>query len=401
MKSWNLAVMAELENVIKDIREGKMPPHSFYLTATGAGMGADQIIWETPGASKLFAGSETPYDYSLTASILGYEPPSFTSEEVAIALANRRYLSVMEALAAAGDLQRPIISIGLSAAVATDRERRGSDRVHLALRTGTDRDQFLRVVSVTLPKDLGREMQGKICDCLIVNLLLLALGRKQVPLKVKGLESEELEQTGTGDFIVNPRIVLPEVNFSEGRSLLLDTFGNVASMGELNPEKHFIVPGSFDPFHFAHFALADLGRHRLQGKVPVFEISDCRLDKSSAGEAELARRATQMQGLAPVILSSNAPYFIDKVRVYGIKDFCIGTDTAKRILDIKYYQGSKRKRDQMLKKLIDLEVNFFVLTRPDEFGHLEEVYEYVPLGFLHMFHNLYRSYSISSTEIRS
>jgi hypothetical protein len=110
-----------------------------------------------------------------------------------------------------------------------------------------------------------------------------------------------------------------------------------------------LLPGSFNPLHHGHLALAAAaGRHL---GVPVaFELSRANVDKPPLDDAEVARRAAQFRGVGPVWVTA-APTFVEKARLFPGAAFVVGYDTAERLLDPRYCGGDPAARDAVLRGL--------------------------------------------------
>ncbi|NTV64432.1 MAG: hypothetical protein HGA65_12970 [Oscillochloris sp.] len=98
-----------------------------------------------------------------------------------------------------------------------------------------------------------------------------------------------------------------------------------------------IVSGSFNPLHTGHLGMA-AAASQISGQPAVFELPVRNADKGQIASAEVARRAAQFDGQAPLILSA-APFFAQKASLYPGRMLVLGYDTAARLLDPRYYGG--------------------------------------------------------------
>jgi hypothetical protein len=99
-----------------------------------------------------------------------------------------------------------------------------------------------------------------------------------------------------------------------------------------------ILSGAFNPLHEGHLGMAAAAARMLNAPV-AFELAVRNADKGELPEAEVARRAAQFAGRAPLLLST-APLFSQKARLYPGCAFVLGYDTAVRLLDPRYYGGA-------------------------------------------------------------
>lgn len=179
-----------------------------------------------------------------------------------------------------------------------------------------------------------------------------------------------------------------------------------------------VFPGSFNPPHHGHAALARASVDAMdQCDIIFFELSITNPDKPSIPATEVAKRVQKFLDLAKEefdgiekwgVLLTDAPLFTQKASIlapsHGRLTFAIGSDTLVRIIDPKYYNNS---RTEMLSVLTQMNCNFVVGGRLEqklssgEFvsgsEHLEEMPDKLASRF-----TLIPDFrvDISSTEIR-
>src|SRR5262245_13220309 len=104
----------------------------FAIAVTGAGSGVIAALLRVPGGSRTLVEAVVPYGGAALTDFLGGRPEHACSTETAVALASRARGRVA-ALVGAGD--GPLVGLGVTATVATDRPKRGDHRGHLAVAT--------------------------------------------------------------------------------------------------------------------------------------------------------------------------------------------------------------------------------------------------------------------------
>src|SRR6201986_5394066 len=98
------------------------------LAITGGGSGAIGELLRFPGGSRLLIEAQVPYDALALAAFLGFAPPQACSADTAIAMA-RAGRARAAGLAPAGS---DLVGLGATAALASDRPRKGEHRFHIA-----------------------------------------------------------------------------------------------------------------------------------------------------------------------------------------------------------------------------------------------------------------------------
>ena len=126
-----------------------------------------------------------------------------------------------------------------------------------------------------------------------------------------------------------------------------------------------IFPGSFDPLHDGHRALAAVVEAKY--RVPVhFELSLTNVDKPELAPDILQMRVAQFRGFAPLWLT-RAQTFERKSELFPGALFIVGFDTAIRLLDAKYY-ADEATRLRSFESIAERGCRFVVGGRMDGSG---------------------------------
>lgn len=151
----------EVRSAIEQIH--KAPGRMVYVFA-GAGSQALWWLHSVAGSSNTIIAALDCYAARALADLLGAPPEQAVSPATAIAIARQAYRR-------AGELIDDGIyfGVGCTAAIATSRARRGADRAHVALCTGTAEQLW----SLELDKGLERSKQEE----LVSRLVIRAIGR--------------------------------------------------------------------------------------------------------------------------------------------------------------------------------------------------------------------------------
>ena len=355
------------------------------LAAAGGGSALLNWLFDHPGASRVMLEAQIPYAEPALEEYLQCPGPHRVTQETARNMAFTAYKRALRH----GD--RPILhcGVGLTAALATGRERRGADRVHLALRTG----QCCVLNVLSLDKGAADRMEQE----QVVSRWALCHIASVFDVRFDpSLPSWAKEQTEVVD-LDDPLGLL----LSEAVELVEITGAGTVSV-DVDRSGRLLYPGSFNPLHEGHCQLA-AAASALSSRPVTLEISVQNVDKPRLGRKELEARLEGIQSRFPVCLTRE-PTFFGKAAHFEAPHFAIGCDTAMRLVDEKYYDGGLEGMEQSLKALCDRGVHFWVAGRSIEGAYrtLDDVV--VPSSVRSLFSSIpERAFrmDISSTEIRA
>jgi hypothetical protein len=160
--------MTDIERLVERIHA---TPAMAVLAITGAGSQALAWLLAVPGASRTLIEATVPYAEASMVELLGAAPDEFVSAETAQAMADAalsRAESLSEGVESEGRL--PLIGVGCTATIATDRTKRGDHRCAVA----TAGQGGSRSYSLTLAKG-SRDRAGE--EEVVSRLVLHALAR--------------------------------------------------------------------------------------------------------------------------------------------------------------------------------------------------------------------------------
>ncbi|MEE8045991.1 MAG: hypothetical protein V3T49_04050 [Dehalococcoidia bacterium] len=106
------------------------------VVVTGAGIQAISDLFMMPGTSRTILEAQVPYARKALDEFVGVQAGQHVSAEEALLIADAA-LRRARHLTDADDGDQLLFGVGCTAAVATDRVRRGEDRAHIAWTTGT------------------------------------------------------------------------------------------------------------------------------------------------------------------------------------------------------------------------------------------------------------------------
>lgn len=308
----------------------------FVIAATGGGSSAVAELLAVPGASRTVIEGTVPYDPASLSLYIGGPPDQACSGITARAMA---MASFQRAHRFEPD-ERVVFGIGCTAALTTDRERRGSDRCFVALQSiGETREFELRLSR----EHRDRESQEAACTSLILWAMAVASGVEATP---PGLyEDESLEE----------RIQPAEPSWMS----LYRGETNATDWGSVSPTALF--PGAFNPLHDGHRQMAAVAARRTGGDV-LLEVSAINVDKPALDYIAMAERQAGIGGELPLVFT-NAPTFTAKASLFPDTVFVVGVDTLERIGQPRYYHDSHELRDIAIRTIADHGVRFLVFGR--------------------------------------
>ncbi|QHI68643.1 nucleotidyl transferase family protein [Tichowtungia aerotolerans] len=205
----------DIERITKILNSG----FKASLAVTGGGSGAVHALLSTPGASHFVADVRIPYSPQALAGFLGETVEHSCS------------LDTAAKLAAAG--MRFDLSVGCTAALQTDRKRRGDDRAFICIKT----EEFEKLYALYFSEAPRAEQEKLLSDWLIV-LIEQAVGAEQ----------------------------------------------------------NLILPGSFNPVHKGHLGMLKAAEE-ITGLRGVFELSAANVDKPDVTEDEILRRVSAIRDI--------------------------------------------------------------------------------------------------------
>ena len=362
-------------------------PQQATLAVAGAGNYALAWLLGVGGASRTVLETRVPYGYrAMTDFLGGYAPEQTVSPDTARRMARAAWQRGMQLR----ENPMPIVGVACTATIATDRTKRGEHRAYVA----TWDDDAVCVDSLTLDKGL-RERAGE--EDVVSRLVIAAVARAcgvdaEIDLRLASTERVITESTPHEHPI--RRLLSGDVSW-----VTVHPDGRMAA--DADPPAA-LLPGSFNPLHEGHTALADAAATALG--VPVaYELAVVNVDKPPLTFDEISRRAAQFKGSGTLVLTA-AETFQKKAKLFPGCGFAIGWDTATRLIEPRYYDNSEPAMLTALAEMWAAGCRFAVAGRTDNAGNFQTLANVnLPAGFHPLFTNIpetnFRA-DVSSTELR-
>ncbi len=296
----------------------------FEIAVTGGGASAVSQLLGVAGASRSILNAVVPYSENALKSYLGTIPDSACSAKTARLLANRAFHNARQLSAT------KVMGIGATAALQTNRDRRGEDRIFVAIQNR----EYTRVYQLSLNKAEDRTTQEQRCAKFIIQIIATNLG-----VNVSDTPPP-----------VNQQVALPN-----WQALICGETDKSSTT-----QFKAIFPGAFNPPHQGHLVMRKIAEKHL-GTPVAFEISAFNVDKPPLDYIDFHERETHLDD-APLVFT-HAAKFIEKAGLFPGATFVVGIDTLVRIDDAKYYGDSEVEKAAAISAFASRHHQFLVFGR--------------------------------------
>ena len=358
------------------------------LAITGGGSGAIAELLRVPGGSRLLIEAQVPYDSQALAAFLGFAPAQASSAETAIAMAR-------SARARAAKLMPPgtdLVGLGATAALVSDRPRKGEHRFHIAV---ADSARTTHCSGVLAKGRRDRAGEEDLVARAIVLWLAAACGIDASSPRSLLDDDEHFTETLIATVDVIDQLLaggVDRVTVQPDGQMMLSA-----------PPPPVLLPGSFNPLHAGHVLLARIAEE-LRQQPAAFEISVTNVDKPPLSAETVRQRLAQFAWKSPVELT-RAPTFLEKSRLFPGATFVIGADTAERLIAPRYYGNDELGMHLALEEIARSGCSFLVAVRIDSEGRVCALNDVpVPPRHAHLFTEIPEHrfrFDTSSSEIRA
>ena len=366
------------------------------LAITGGGSGAIGELLRVPGGSRLLIEAQVPYDERALAAFLGFAPAQACSSDTTIAMA-RAARARAARLAPSTDVGvgTDLVGLGATAALVSDRPRRGEHRFHIAFANSS------AIAHCTCVLAKGRRDRAAEED-LVSRAIVLWLARAcgiAAPSPRSLLDADE----HYAETVAAPGAASDTIDQLLAGELDRVTVQPDGQMMLSAPQPFVLFPGSFNPLHEGHLLLARVAEE-LTRQPLAFEISVTNVDKPPLAGETVRHRLAQFAWKSPVELT-RAPTFVEKSRLFPGTTFVVGADTAERLVAPKYYGDDEARMHGALEEIANSGGRFLVAVRIDAAGRVRGLNDIpVPRRYADLFTEIPEHrfrFDTSSSEIRA
>jgi hypothetical protein len=358
------------------------------LAITGGGSAAIGELLRVPGGSRLLIEAQVPYDELALAAFLGFAPAQSCSSDTAIAMAQCAWARATRLMPAGTDP----VGLGATAALVSDRPRKGEHRFHIAF---ADSARTAHCTGVMAKGRRDRGAEEDLVSRAIVLWLAHACGTAAPsPRSLLDVDEQYAETVVATADPVDQLLAgeLDRVTVQPDGQMMLSA-----------PRPFVLLPGSFNPLHEGHVLLARVAEEFRQQPV-AFEISVTNVDKPPLSGETVRQRLAQFAGKWPVELT-RTPTFVEKSRLFPGTTFVIGADTAERLFAPKYYGDDELRMNAALEEIANSGSRFLVAVRIDAAGRVRALNDIpVPPRYADLFTEIPElrfRFDTSSSEIRA
>ena len=330
----------DFEPLVRQIHDS---PIRLVLSFSGGGSDTLSELLSVPGASRTVLEAVVPYSQQALCRWLAGRPDQYCSATTARAMAMSGFLRACEYESPEG---YPLVGVGATASLATDRPKRGAHRIHLAVQTVSQ----TIVQSVELIKgERTRPEEEAVASALILNLIAEVCGiDDRVPLGLREKEAVERREKQAPP-------AWSDLLLGKSEAVLHDSPSGTRKLSRS------LFSGAFNPIHIGHEEMARVASEILGTEVD-HEVSILNVDKPPLDYIEIGERIDQFAPDTSIWLT-RAPTFVEKSRLFPAVTFVVGIDTLRRVAAPRYYRGSEAACAKAIEEIASRGCRFLVFGR--------------------------------------
>lgn len=259
----------------------------------------------------------------------------------------------------------PILGLGATCALATDRDRKGEHKAFVSVYSGYRSSSY----SLHMAKGTrSRSAEDTLASRLVLHAAAAAMGATDLGVEVqfsqKGfLGPGDVLEVGTPTHLDRLHMINDMLN-GKYRTLEFSGSGGLVIVDAPRPGRVYL-PGSFNPLHEGHMELLAAALRACPGREGAFELSIGNADKGILSTGEIERRVAQFEATGQPVVLTAAPLFTQKADLFPGSTFVVGFDTAERLVQERYY-GNETAMLLQFARLAHQGCHFLVAGRRDD-----------------------------------
>ena len=219
------------------------------LAITGGGSGAVGELLRVPGGSRLLIEAQIPYDPLALAAFLGSAPAQACNSDTAIAMAQSARARAARLGPSTGvGVGTDLVGLGATAALVSDRPRKGEHRFHIAFANAA---QIAHCTCVLAKGRRDRSAEEDLVSRAIILWLARACGIAAASPRTLLDADEHFAET-----VVATEAAVDAIDRLLAGELDRVTVQPDGQMMLAAPRPFMLFPGSFNPIHAGHLLLA-------------------------------------------------------------------------------------------------------------------------------------------------
>lgn len=327
------------------------------MVAAGGGSAAIPALVALPGASAVVDEAIVPSARAAVDGLLGGPQETYCSSRTARRLA----MAAWERCCRYGGGKSSAVGIACTASLVTTAPKRGEHRVVVAVQTSGETS----VATLVLAK--GHRSRAE--EEAVAAALLLE--RMASVVEVSAAPADRLDRHLRPEerIVVDRQVATTAwMDLLHGAPGAVRLGNHAGTPTDREQGTEAIFPGSFDPLHDGHRAMARIGA-RVAGLPVAYELSIRNVDKPPLDYLETAARIGQFTGARAWLTS--APTFVEKLALFPGAPFLVGADTFVRLGDPRYYGDSVERAAAAVERISRESGGLIVFGRARD-GHFTE-----------------------------
>lgn len=317
--------------------------------SSGGGSRAISHLVATPGASAVVVEGLVPYAREAVDRLLGGHQESFCSSRTARRLA----VAAWQRATGCGAAPESALGAAVVASLQTVAPKRGAHRVIVATQTLS----ATSVASVELEKGArSRSDEEDLAAALLLRRIGDAVG-------ADGARGAGGLRSGEGIEVAHTAAPPEWRRLLAGTARAVRIAARETTVTDDPAADRLVFPGSFDPLHDGHRAMARLAEE-IAERPAEYELSIANVDKPLLDYEEIQARAAQFA--TETLWLTRAATFLEKLAIFPRSTFVLGADTFVRLADPRYYGGSTAAAAAATRTIADLARGLVVFGRARE-----------------------------------